>query len=104
DTVVGCAGSEASHAGLLLVHGDRLRGHRFVGFDPSLDASAIDVALSDSGVMADAVLSGAAATSHAAERDAPPPFAALPDGGEAIAVPISMGGQVVAVLYADQES
>ena len=45
---------------------------------------------------------GAAVSSDTSGRTAAPAFAELPQGREALAVPIPMGGQVVGVLYADQ--
>jgi hypothetical protein len=98
DTLAGCAAHEASRAGILLVQGDRLRGWRFVGFPSGFDtAAAIDIAISDSGPLADAVRSGATIAGTAAPR-----FADLPEGKQSVAVPIAVGDQAVAVLYADE--
>jgi hypothetical protein len=97
DTLVGCAGREAARAGVLLVGGNRFRGWRFVGFG-TLDADKIDIPRDAAGVLADALRTGAAAAGAA------PPFKDLPAGQGSVAVPIMLGGQGVAVLYADQGS
>ena len=103
DTLVSCAGREASRAGILLVRAGQLRGWRFIGFGPALDAAdEIELPLHDSGLIAEAVRTGAAVSSDTSGRAAAPAFAELPDGRQALAVPIPMGGQVVGVLYADQ--
>jgi hypothetical protein len=102
DTLASCAGREAPRAAVLVVRGDRVRGWRLVGFDPAFDSpDTIDLALADAGVIADAVRTGAAASATPGGIGAPR-FASLPAGRESVAVPISMSGQIVAVLYADQ--
>ena len=103
DTLVSCAGREASRVGVLLVRGEGLRGWRFVGFGPAFDpATQIEVSLTDAGLLAAAVRSGVPVSSDASGLLAPPPFAQLPGGRDAVAVPITLSGQVVTVLYADQ--
>jgi hypothetical protein len=103
DILVSCAGREASRAGILLVRAGQLRGWRFIGFGPAFDAAnEIELPVQSSGLIAEAVRTGAAVSSDTSGRTAAPAFAELPDGREALAVPIPMGGQVVGVLYADQ--
>lgn len=103
DILVSCAGREASRVGILLVRAGQLRGWRFIGFGPRFDAAnEIELPLQDSGIIAEAVRTGAAVSSDTSGRTAAPAFAELPQGREALAVPIPMGGQVVGVLYADQ--
>ena len=103
DILVSCAGREASRVGILLVRAGQLRGWRFIGFGPAFDAAnEIELPLQDSGLIAEAVRTGAAVSSDTSGRTAAPAFAELPDGREGLAVPIPMGGQVVGVLYADQ--
>jgi hypothetical protein len=79
DTLVHCAGREAARAGVWLVRGATLRHWRSTGFA----APEAEVPLTASTVLAEA------ARSNAAVSDA--------DG---FAVPITMNGEVVAVLYA----
>ncbi len=102
DTLASSAGREASRVGVLLARAGELRGWRFTGFGPAFDAgSTID----DSGVIAEAIRTGAAVSSDTSLNSgtlAAPAFAALPSGRECLAAPIAMGGETVAVLYADQ--
>jgi hypothetical protein len=102
DTLVHCAGQEAARAGVLLVRGDRFHGWRFVGFDPAFETGdPLDIAREYAGVIAQAVESKAVASPGPNGRDGAPVFAQLPPGRGCVAVPIEIGGQVVAILYAD---
>jgi hypothetical protein len=103
DTLVTCAGREATRAGVWLVRGGGFRSWRVIGFGDALDheqrGQPVELPFDGAGVIADA-----ARTNEAASGDGPsaPAFAALPPGRQGFAVPIAMSGQVVAVLYADQ--
>jgi hypothetical protein len=102
DTLVSCAGREVSRAAVLVLQDGALRGWRFIGFDRSFDAAPeIRVPLERAGIMGDAISSGtlAAAASGASSL---PEFAKVPDGTAGVAVPVLVGGQAVAILYADQ--
>ena len=104
DMLAGSAGREAARAAVLLVRGDRLRGWRFVGFPESFDDSPIDLALSDAGIIAEAVERKLVTSTSKSGKPAPP-FAQVAEGlvgVDAIAFPIALAGEVVAVLYADQ--
>jgi flagellar biosynthesis/type III secretory pathway protein FliH len=102
DTLVGCAGREAARVGVFLVRGDHLHGWRFIGFGPPLDdGNELQLLVSDAGIVGDALGAGAASGDSVAGTSAPS-FADLPAGRDALAVPVPMGGRVVAVLYADQ--
>jgi hypothetical protein len=79
DTLVHCAGQEAARAGVWLVRGATLRHWRSTGFE----APHADVPLKASTALAEAARSNAAVSDD--------------DG---FAVPITMNGDVVAVLYA----
>jgi len=101
DTLVSCARREAARAGVLVVRGDRFHGWRFLGFDPSLDSGEpLDIARDAAGIVAEA----AGSAMLTASDDGAPAFAQLPPGRACLAMPISIGGQVVAVLYADAGS
>jgi hypothetical protein len=103
ETLVARAGREAARAGVLLVAGGELRGWRFIGFGPAFDAaSTIVVPLAESGIIAEAIRTDAAISSDPSGRVAAPAFAALAGGRESLAVPVTMSGEVIAVLYADQ--
>jgi len=105
DTLASAAGREAARAGVLLVRRGRLRGWRFVGFGAPLDeAPDIECPLDEAGVVADAVRTGAAASLEGFSPAGAPPFADSPLGRDALALPVAIGGQIVAVLYADQGS
>jgi GAF domain-containing protein len=103
ESLVTSAGQEAGRAAVLLVRGGRVRGWRFIGFPPSFDGSHVDLALDDAGIIAGAVERQGTASNVA---DGPAPsFAELaehPGETEAIAIPVALAGEVVAVLYADQ--
>ena len=83
ERLVECAGREAERAALLLVKGDRLKGWRLTGFTEDLAAKSIDLSVEE---VAD---------------DAVPPFAADDIERHAISLPVHVGGETVAVLYAD---
>jgi hypothetical protein len=103
DALVAGAGQEAARAAVLLVRGGRVRGFRFTGFAPTFDGSSLDVGLSDAGIISIAVEQNRPASS--ASDGAAPAFADLAehaDSTEAIAIPIAVAGEVVAVLYVDQ--
>ena len=100
------AGSEARRAGVVIVEGERIRGWRFVGFDPALaSADQVDLALVDAGIVGEAAQSAA---SRSVEADADtgagggvPAFMTLPSGANAVAVPVMVGGDVSAIVYGD---
>lgn len=102
DALVGSAGSQARRAAILLLRNGQLRGWRFVGFGPALDdKNDVDVPSSEAGVIAEAARTGSAVSADTGAPNAAPAFAALPPGREVVAVPVTMSGQIVAVLYAD---
>ena len=103
EALLASARQEAARAGVLLVRDGRVRGWRFSGFAPSFDSTAVDLPLDESGIIARAIAHQQPASS---ESDGlAPAFAELTDHAdstEAIAFPIAVGGDVVAVLYVDQ--
>ncbi|HEX3702135.1 MAG TPA: GAF domain-containing protein [Vicinamibacterales bacterium] len=105
DTLTDCAGREAARAAVLIVRGGRLRGWRLAGFEPDApSADKIDIAEDDSGLLADAIRTGHPVSARAGASSSAPSFAAVPDGHpcERVALPIAIGGQVVAMLYVDE--
>lgn len=103
ETLVACAAREAARAGVLLVSGGELRGWRFIGFGPAFDAaSTIVVPLAESGIIGEAVWTYAASSSDRSDRALSPALATLASGRDGLAVPVTMSGEVIAVLYADQ--
>ena len=105
DTLAELAGHEAPRAAVLTVQGDRVRGWRFVGFEPTVDEARRQVECGEAGIVGRAVVTGKACSvlsgPHGMPGDAEPAFTPLPPGVRALAVPVLVGGQVVAVVYAD---
>jgi hypothetical protein len=99
ETLASRAGREAGRAAVFLVKGSRLSDWRMVGFGPSSDVSRLDIDVSESGPMAEAVRSGKGVPPCA--RTAVPEFARTDEARVPAAWPVSVGGSVVAVLYAD---
>ena len=105
DTLVSAAAREASRVALVLAHAGGFRGWRFIGFGSPLDTVArIEISSAEAGALLEAVNSGASVSADGAVAGAAPAFAHLPPGQECLAVPLTMAGDVVAVLYADQGS
>ncbi len=103
DTLVDCAARDAARAAVLVVRGGRFRGWRFAGFGSDVATpGAIDIAEDDGGVLTEALRTGAPVSGQAIGSSVPPAFAALPPERECVALPIAIGGQMVAILYADQ--
>lgn len=102
DTLTSCAGRETARVAVLLVSGAQLRGWRFLGFGAAVDGmQRFEMAVDQSGIIAEAVRTAAPVSTDGAAAASPPPFA-LPPGRESLAMPVSLSGQVVAVLYGDQ--
>ena len=97
DALIGSAGREAARVAVFLVRDDQYRGWRLAGFGAGA-GNSLELAASDAGVLAAAARTSAAATGDAASA---PPFANLSADGRCAAVPMAIGGQTVAVLYAD---
>jgi hypothetical protein len=94
------AGKHVPRAGIFLAGGSPLRSWRCTGFELTVDeAKPFELPLDEAGVIREAIRSGSTTLSDA--LSATPSFAQLPRSCEAVAIPLSMAGQVVAVLYAD---
>jgi hypothetical protein len=96
DAAVESASREAKRAALFLVRGGRLKAWRVTGF-PDADP-AIEIPLDAAGIIGDVVRTNTVATG---DSGGAPAFAALSTGA-CVAVPLSLGGDVVSVLYADE--
>jgi hypothetical protein len=109
DALADCAGKEAARVAVLLVKGDRLAGWRLVGFGgQSPEPSSIQLDSESAGIAGAVVHTGVSVsrTSNMAGQphsphSALPAFAQGTDPSLALALPILVGGRVVAVLYAD---
>ena len=100
------AAHECERAGVLIVKGETLRGWRFSGFTPAMTSQpgAVLVAGDEAGLAGSVAATGASNTrSPALSTDdrALPAFARGAGARHAVAMPISVGGKVVAVLYGD---
>ena len=92
DALVTRAKVEASRAGVLLVRADRVRGWR--------GDEHLDMPVSETRLVADAIRTGLAATTTAVDT-VTPPFDGASAGAELHAFPLSLSGDVVAVLNAE---
>lgn len=109
DTLAECAGHEVDRAAVLVVRADRVKGWRLSGFSASAPpARTIDLSFEDAGLPGAVVRTGVAVSRPAVEpgpsaerQPALPPFAQDAGPRHALALPITVGGAVVAVLYAD---
>ena len=95
--LVHAAGTEAPRVAVLIVNGQQLQLWKAVGFGEGQHPSA-QLTLARAGILGEAVQAASVVSTSAG---AAPEFADLPDNRAAIAVPITVGGQSVAVLYAD---
>lgn len=98
--VTRAAASHAPRAAMFVVHGSELREWPVSGV-AGVDAGPIRADGREAGFLADVLRSGDVVT-IGADGGAAPDFARLSPGRSAVAVPFTLGGQPVAVLYADE--
>jgi hypothetical protein len=103
DALGAAAGREASRAAVLVLRNDRLHGWKLSGFGArDAQPKAVDLGLTESGVLGLAVGAGRPATTRDSQTAAlGPGFAHLPSDRMGFAVPVIVGGRVVAVVYGD---
>ena len=102
DRLTRAAMQEAGRAAVLVLRGDRLHGWKLEGFgDADAAPRHVDLAVVDAGVIGAAVASSQPATTREGDGAGGPHFAALPANRMGLAVPVTVGGRVVAVVYAD---
>src|SRR6185503_1635987 len=104
ERLVQCSGHEVDRAAMLLVKGKRLMGWRLAGFGPGgPPAKSINLDVEEAGLAGVVVESGLPASRPSDAADGPglPSFAASSGERHAMALPVRVGGEVVAVLYAD---
>ncbi|MGC4081570.1 MAG: hypothetical protein QM736_05495 [Vicinamibacterales bacterium] len=101
DALAAAASAEAGRTAVFLVRGDVLRVWNQHGFDALPQGGTVDVPLAEAGIVADAVR-GHAAHRIAANGDGRPAFAGSGVDGALVAVPLTMNGQVIAVLCGEQ--
>ena len=109
DALAECAAREVARAAVLLVKGEHLRGWRLSGFPDAGPAKNIELDLESAGLAGAVVRTGVAVSrptvtpgdEQGTRQPALPPFAQTAGTRHALALPLIVGGQVVAVLYAD---
>lgn len=106
DALGQAAGREASRAAVLVLRNDRLLGWKLSGFGArDTQPKGVDLGLNDSGVIGLAVGTARPVTTRDGHSAAEGPgFAHLPADRMGFAVPVIVGGRVVAVVYADSVS
>jgi hypothetical protein len=95
------AGRYAGRAALFIARNDRLRWWHAVGFTARRAGEDVEVPLADAGIAADALRERRASRRAAGEPGRAPAFAEGADSRDAVALPVTVAGTVVAVLYAD---
>lgn len=103
DALGQAAGREASRAAVLILRNERVLGWKLSGFGArDAEPKAVDLALTEGGVIGLAVGTARPVTTRDSETAAAGPgFAHLPNDRMGFAVPVMVGGRVVAVVYAD---
>jgi hypothetical protein len=91
---------QVDRSALLVVRGDRLRGWRWTGF--AGEAQQFDLALDQDALVANVARGGTAQT-ESGPRSASMPLTPTHDDSAAVAVPVSLDGRVVAVIYGDDD-
>lgn len=104
DYLAQCAGDEVERAAVLLRKGERFQGWRLVGFGVTAPpAKSLDLDTQASSLLG-AVLANRSSWSGklAAQADSLPSFARGDGERDVFALPVLIGGEVVAVLYGDR--
>lgn len=106
DALALAAAREASRAAVVVLRNDRINGWRMSGFGPrDAQPKSIDLSLADSGVIGLAIGAARPVTTRDSQTAAVGPgFETLPADKMGLAVPVIVGGRVVAVVYADAVS
>lgn len=93
------AAGEAPRVALFVANGTVLKAWKAEGFDA--DVAALRLGTEEDGLLAEVLRRGEPVVTSADSGPAAPAFASLPDDRAAMAVPLLVGAQPVAVLYAD---
>ena len=96
-TLVEAAGEEAPRAALFIANGDQMQGFKARGFSSDIGLIRIE----GDPLFDEASRRGEPVATSPQGEFAAPHFASLPANCAALAVPISIGGEPVAMLYAD---
>ena len=103
DALALAAAREAARAAVVVLRADRIQGWKMSGFGPrDTQPKSIDLPLAESGVIGLAIGAARAVTTRDSQTAAiGPGFEPLPADRMGLAVPVIVGGRVVAVVYAD---
>jgi hypothetical protein len=103
DALALAAAREAARAAVVVLRADRIQGWRMTGFGArDTQPKSIDLSLTESGVIGLAVAAARAVTTRDGQSAGiGPGFETLPQDRMGLAVPVIVGGRVVAVVYAD---
>lgn len=104
DALAETAAREAPRVAVFVLRGTRFTGWRHSGFQPGLDPSRLELPVDQPGLLSRALRAGApVATSEgpAGDPTLTTPFGVLADDNAGLAVPVRIGGETVAILYAD---
>lgn len=101
DALALAAARETARAAVVVLKGEHVVGWRLSGFGArDAQPKSIDLPLAEAGVIGAAVSSSRAATTRDGGLDGPG-FEKLPDDRMGMAMPVLVGGRVVAAVYAD---
>jgi hypothetical protein len=103
DALALASAREAARAAVVVLRGERIQGWKISGFGPrDAQPKSIDLPLADSGVIGLAIGSARAVTTRDSQSaSVGPGFETLPADRMGLAVPVIVGGRVVAVVYGD---
>jgi hypothetical protein len=93
---------EAGRTAVFLVNGQKLRAWRALGFEAGGEPIVgADFEPDEAGVVGQAARLGMGQQHRNGDETALPSFAAVNEARDAVAIPVQVGGSVIAVLYAD---
>jgi hypothetical protein len=99
--LVQSACQESGRTAVFLVNGGKLRAWRALGFPAEQPVVGADFVPTESDVVGQAVRSGAGRQHRNGDATHLPAFAQVDSPLDAVALPVQVGGSVIAVLYAD---
>jgi hypothetical protein len=101
DHLAQSACQESGRSAVFLVNGQKLRGWRALGFENGDPIVGSDFEPAEAGVVGQAVRLGVGQQHRNGDDARLPSFASAAGPRDAVALPVQVGGSVIAVLYAD---